>query len=65
MPGGCDRYEFATWNLGTLAAGASVTVTMPMVVTSGTAAGTLITVDAEVKSDAGDQASASDTARVQ
>jgi uncharacterized repeat protein (TIGR01451 family) len=63
--GFCDRYELATWNLGPLAAGASVTVTMPMVVSAGTPAGTLITVEAEVKSDAGNQATASDTARVQ
>jgi hypothetical protein len=65
-PGGfCDRYEFATWNIGALAAGASVTLTMPMVITFGTASGVLVTVDAEVRSDAGDQATASDSARVQ
>ena len=62
----CDRGELVTWNLGTLAAGASVNVTMPMVITSGTAAGTLIRVEAELQSDArDDQATASATARVQ
>jgi hypothetical protein len=51
--------------LGTLAAGASVTVTVPMTVTGGTPVSTLFTVDAEVKSDAGDRATASETVRVQ
>ena len=65
-PGGvCTRSEFATWNIGALAAGATVTVTMPMVISNGTPSGEFITVDAEVRSDAGDHAGSSDTARIQ
>lgn len=60
----CSASVLATWNLGTLAAGADVTVQMPVTVTSGTAAGTLITVDAVASSSAGDQAAASDTVMV-
>ena len=65
-PGLCDRGDLVTWNLGEMAAGASISVNMPMTVTSGTGAGTLIRVDAELQSDArDDQATASATARVQ
>ncbi len=49
----CDSGELANWNLGTLLAGASVTVTMPAVVTAATANGRLITVESRVTDDAG------------
>jgi uncharacterized repeat protein (TIGR01451 family) len=60
----CYVNEIVTWNLGTLAAGQSVSVTMPMVVSSGTSSGKLIVLAAEVGSDAGDQTTASNTALV-
>ena len=62
--GNCNPYEFATWNVGTLAPGASVTVTMPMVVTNGTSYGRLIVVDADVGDDNLDLAVASATTMV-
>lgn len=66
LGGGCDRTELVTWNLGAMAAGATTSFTVPMTVTTGTAAGTLIRVEADMQSDAGDdQATASATARVQ
>jgi uncharacterized repeat protein (TIGR01451 family) len=54
--GNCFAYELVTWNLGTLSPGQIVTVTMPMVVTNGTASGRLITLDADVKTDTNAQA---------
>ena len=44
----CNANERVTWNLGTLAPGQGVTVTMPMVVANATVAGTVIAVPAEV-----------------
>ncbi len=49
----CNSGELANWNLGTLANGASAVVTMPMVVTSGTVNGRLITVESRVADDGG------------
>ncbi len=49
----CDSLELANWNLGTLLAGAQVTVSMPAVVTAGTVNGRLITVESRVSDDAG------------
>jgi len=46
---GCTAGETATWSLGSLAAGESTTVTLPPVVASGTADGTLISFNAEVR----------------
>ncbi|MEZ5565189.1 MAG: thrombospondin type 3 repeat-containing protein [Gammaproteobacteria bacterium] len=51
--GNCDFTELANWNLGTLTAGQSVSVTMPMVVTTGTANGRLISVESLVLDDSG------------
>jgi len=44
----CYANERVTWNLGSIPAGEAVTVTMPMVVSNGTTAGTVITVPAQV-----------------
>ena len=60
----CFPYEFVTWNIGTLAPGASITVSMPMVITAGTVAGRLITLDAEVRTDTTAQATHTATALV-
>ena len=60
----CFPYEFVTWNIGTLAPGASTTVTMPMVISSSTASGRLITLDAEAKTDTTAQATHTATALV-
>jgi hypothetical protein len=46
---GCTAGETATWSLGSLAAGESTMVTLPPVVASGTADGTLISFNAEVR----------------
>ncbi len=51
--GFCDSGELATWSLGTMANGASTTVTMPMVVTAGTLNGRLIPMESLVTDDAG------------
>jgi hypothetical protein len=53
-----------TWNVGTLAPGATATVSMPMVITAGTASGRLVTVDAETKTDTTAQATHTATALV-
>jgi uncharacterized repeat protein (TIGR01451 family) len=51
-PGGvCDPFEFADWNIGTLAPGASVTVSLPAPVSSGLVSGRLIVQEAEVRAD--------------
>ena len=60
----CFPYELVTWVVGTLAPGATQTFSMPLVVTAGTASGQLITLDATVSSDTGEQATATDTALV-
>ena len=55
----CDRRELAAWNLGTLAAGASVTVSMPPVVSTGGNAppdGSLINLVALATEDGASQA---------
>ncbi|MBN8280932.1 MAG: DUF11 domain-containing protein, partial [Gammaproteobacteria bacterium] len=49
----CDSTELANWAIGTLGAGASTVVTMPPVVTAGTANGTLIPVETLVADDGG------------
>jgi hypothetical protein len=60
----CDSTELANWDIGTMLAGASVQVSMPMVVTAGTANGRLITVDARVTDDAGKLSTLETTALV-
>ena len=60
----CSSTEFLTWTLGNLAPGASITVTLPPSVNSGTPDGTLISFDAVVFEDGGRRASASRTALV-
>ncbi len=57
--GQCNANEFLTWTLGNLAPGASITVTLPPVIWSGTPEGTLISFDAEVFEDGGTVAMAS------
>jgi hypothetical protein len=49
----CDLAELANWNIGTMLAGASVQVLVPPVVTTGTANGRLMTLEARVTDDAG------------
>lgn len=54
-PGGsCNGAELITWNLGTVAAGASTTVTVPGVVFAGTTSGRQIALRAEVRADTGE-----------
>lgn len=53
--GNCDFTELANWNVGTLAAGASTSVTMPMVVNAATANGRLISAESLVRDDTGNQ----------
>lgn len=60
----CFPYELVTWNLGTLTPGQKVVVSMPMPVSGGTDFGSLITLDAEVKTDSGLQATGTATALV-
>lgn len=48
-PGSCDPGDIVSWNLGTLAPGRGMTVTMVMVVANGTAPGTLINVPATLR----------------
>ena len=52
----CDLGEEPTWNLGTLAAGASATIQVNATVAAGLADGTLITVPVEVRSTSFSQA---------
>jgi len=49
----CGSTELANWAIGTMLTGSTVQVSMPMVVTAGTANGRLITVEARVADDAG------------
>jgi uncharacterized repeat protein (TIGR01451 family) len=49
--GYCDPSEFVNWNIGTLAPGASVTVSLPPRVTTGFTSGRLIVHEAEVRAD--------------
>jgi uncharacterized repeat protein (TIGR01451 family) len=51
--GGCEPTELANWNIGPMLAGASVTVSMPLVITAGTVNGRLITIESLVKDDSG------------
>ena len=48
-----DFREFVTWDLGTLEAGTSKTVTLPPMVTDGTAAGTVIELKPQVSDSSG------------
>ena len=55
----CDRRELVTWNLGTLAPGGGITVSLPPLVSSGgnaPADGELIMLGAQVSEDGGRQA---------
>lgn len=61
---GCDPYEFAVWNIPTLAAGASTTFTMPMTVSNGFGTGRQIWLEALATDDNGDQSLASGTAMI-
>ncbi len=49
----CEPNKFATWSLGTMTPGASITVDLPPVVNASTAKGTLISSHATVKEDNG------------
>jgi uncharacterized repeat protein (TIGR01451 family) len=49
--GNCSPYDLVGWNIGTLAPGASVTVSLPAVVTAGFASGRLIGLQAELRAD--------------
>jgi uncharacterized repeat protein (TIGR01451 family) len=53
----CTRVAFADWNLGALAAGASVTVSIPLRVSAGIANGQLITMDAVASEGGGGRTS--------
>jgi uncharacterized repeat protein (TIGR01451 family) len=55
----CEPYELATWSLGTLTPGASVTLRAPLTVTAGLTAGRLIPFEARATDDAADVATAS------
>jgi uncharacterized repeat protein (TIGR01451 family) len=62
----CARNDLVTWTVGTIDANSAVTFNIPMPVYNATYApyGSLIVLDAEVKTDTGAQATASDTAAV-
>ncbi len=62
----CSSNAFATWILGTVTSGVPVTVTIPMTANVATYApiGTVILLNADVTTDTGAQATASDTAAV-
>ncbi|WP_434063949.1 thrombospondin type 3 repeat-containing protein [Roseateles violae] len=49
--GNCSPYDLVGWNLGSLAPGASVTVSLPATVTAGFASGRLIGLQAELRAD--------------
>jgi len=51
IAGACVAYELATWNVGTLAPGASVTYSMAMTVSNGTASGALVALNAFLSAD--------------
>jgi hypothetical protein len=59
----CSAGDLVTWDLGTLTAGAAVTVSMPPVVSNGLVDGQLLVIDASVTSDGGNgnQTLATDT----
>ncbi len=61
----CDKNELVTWQLGTMVAGSSQTVTLPPVVANGTPEGTLITFNAKVREDNGTRATQSRSVVVQ
>jgi acyl dehydratase len=59
--GVCSSGDLVTWALGTLTAGATVTVSMPPVVSNGVVDGRLLVVDMAVTADSGDQTLATET----
>ncbi|MEE9344987.1 MAG: hypothetical protein V3U88_05215 [Methylococcales bacterium] len=61
----CRTNDLVTWNLGNIAPGASITVTLPAFVVSNTTDGTIITFDAKVFEDAGNESTASHSVVVQ
>ena len=61
----CRRNDLITWDLGNLAPDASITVIVPAVVVSSTVDGTVITFDAKVFEDGGNEANASRSVVVQ
>jgi hypothetical protein len=54
----CDNYELATWSVGTLPAGASVTLRAPLTVTAGLTPGRLIAFEARAVDDGAQLATA-------
>jgi len=60
----CDAVELANWDLGTLAPGASVVVSMPTVVAAAMTSGRLMYLDARVRDDTGRVVTQSRTALV-
>jgi len=60
----CDARERVIWNIGTLAAGEGVTVSIPPVVVNGISSGALIPVSAFVTDDSGQRVSARRTMTV-
>lgn len=60
----CDGYELASWPIGTLAPGASRSVSLPVPVTSGMASGRLMVHEAELTADGVPMALARHTAAV-
>ena len=62
--GSCEPTELVIWDLGTIPAGESVTVTLPPVVSDSVAAGTLIAFSAEVSDSSGEMAGANETVEV-
>ena len=59
--GNCDPYELVTWSIGTMAPGATASLTMPLTVTAGFGSGRLIPFEARAVDDAADLALASTT----
>ena len=62
--GSCESREIGTLNIGTLAAGAGVTINLPLVVSSGVSDGTLIQFDAQVLDATGGSTRARQVLRV-
>ena len=57
--GNADPGEFVTWNLGTLQAGTTTTVTLPPRITETTTAGTVIELSPQVSDSSGDETTVS------
>jgi uncharacterized repeat protein (TIGR01451 family) len=64
VAGTCSTGEILVWTVGTLGAGAGVTLTTPIPISLGAAAGTVVSFEARARNDGGRRAGARESVRV-